>query len=99
MKYTYNDLLEEIQKIPPNRRGSLIDASVGDDGDTYYVISKEEMCEEQGVERKADIDKLTPKTNEFEIDDILDDDGGFTWGPEEEKDTIKITFPELRIKI
>ena len=105
MKYTYNDLLEEIQKIPPHRRGSLIDASLGEDGDTYYVISLEEMREEQGLEHQADVEKLTPKTNEFEIDDILGDDDGFTLGPapkvdaddtefllgpEEEKDTIVI---------
>ncbi len=89
MRYTYNDLLADIHKIPEHRRGSLIDASLGDDGDTYYVISLEEMHEEQDVEHQADVDKLTIKEG-AEFDRTTgewpeDNDTTFLLGPAEVK--------------
>jgi len=46
MSYTYESLLEEINKIPKHRRDSSITTFVDED-DTYLVISKEELVEEQ----------------------------------------------------
>ena len=46
MSYTYESLLEEINKIPKHRRDSSISTFVDKD-DTYLVISKEELIEEQ----------------------------------------------------
>jgi len=50
MSYTYRDLFRDINKIPEHRLDSTITTSVDpNDGDTYYVLSREEITEEQNM--------------------------------------------------
>lgn len=90
MSYTYRDLLFDIKKIPEHRLDTLITAS-NDGGDTYYVVSREEMLEEQEM---PPINNNAPIEAES-IDSFLDDEA-------EEPDTPKPEqrereYPELNL--